>query len=157
MLSDLLGALWRRVPNKLKRLTMRASNARFSVSAGAIITNGEGKVLLLKHRFRPSPGWGVPGGFLKQGEQPEAGLRRELLEEVDLELKDVKLFFVRTFKRPSQVEIIFTARTTDDTDRLSYEIQKAAWFSPDELPSELPADQARLIKRAFADGVAAKD
>ena len=156
MLNDLLGAVWRRVPNKLKRLTMRASNAQFSVSAGAIITNSEGKVLLLKHRFRPSPGWGVPGGFIKQGEQPEAGLRRELREEVELELEDIKLFFTRTFKRPSQVEIIFTARTTGDTDRLSYEIQKAAWFLPDELPDELPADQARLIKRAFADGVAAK-
>lgn len=157
MLNDLLGALWRRVPSKLKRLTMRASQARFSVSAGAIITNAEGKVLLLKHRFRPSPGWGIPGGFIKQGEQPEAGLRRELREEVDLELKDVKLFFTRTFKRPSQVEIIFTARTTDDTERLNFEIQKAAWFSPGTLPVELPADQAQLIKRAFANGVAAKD
>ena len=157
MLNDLLGALWRRVPGKLKRLTMRASNARFSVSAGAIITNGDGKVLLLKHRFRPSPGWGIPGGFIKLGEQPEAGLRRELREEVELELKDVKLFFTRTFKRPSQVEIIFTARATDDTDRLSFEIQKAGWFSRDELPDELPSDQAQLIKRALADGVASKD
>ena len=157
MLNDLLGAVWRRVPRILKRWIMRASQSRFAVTAGGIITDNEGRVLLLKHRFRPSPGWGVPGGFIEQGEQPEAALRRELREEVELELKDVKLFFTRTFRQPPQVEIIFTARAIEDTERLSFEIQKAAWFSPDELPAKLPKDQAQLIKRAFDDGVATGD
>jgi 8-oxo-dGTP diphosphatase len=157
MLSDLLGAIWRRVPKRLKRLTMRISQSHFAVTAGAIITNDDGRVLLLKHRFRPSPGWGVPGGFIEAGEQPEEALRRELREEVELEVKDVNLFTTRTFNEPTQIEIIFTARAVEDTERLSFEIQKAAWFSLDELPAELPSDQAQLIKRALADGAGSAD
>ncbi len=157
MLNDLLGAIWRRVPKSLKRWTVRASQSRFAVTAGAIITDDEGRVLLLKHRFRPSPGWGVPGGFIEEGEQPEEALRRELREEVELEVKHVKVFTTRTFKEPKQIEIIFTARAIENTERLSFEIQKAAWFSPDELPTELPRDQAQLIKRALNDGVRSED
>jgi mutator protein MutT len=127
------------------------------VSAGAIIKDNEGRVLLLKHRFRPSPGWGIPGGFIEKGEQPEDALRRELREEVELEVEDVKLLTTRAFKEPKQIEILFTARAIDDTERLSFEIQKAAWFSLDELPTDLPKDQAQLIKRAFTDGVTTKD
>lgn len=113
--------------------------------------------MLLKHRFRPSPGWGIPGGFLEKGEQPDEAVRRELREEVELELEDVKLFATRAFNEPKQIEILFTARAVDDTERLSFEIQKAAWFSANELPADLPNDQKKLIERAFSDGVTAGD
>lgn len=157
MLNDLLGAIWRRVPKSLKRWTVRASQSRFAVTAGAIITDNEGRVLLLKHRFRPSPGWGMPGGFIEEGEQPEEALRRELREEVELEVKDVKLFTTRAFNEPKQIEILFTARAIDNTERLSFEIQKAAWFVLSELPKELPEDQAELIKLALNDGARPQD
>jgi len=157
MLNDLLGVIWRRVPKRLRRWVMRVSQSRFAVSAGAIITNKDGRVLLLKHRFRPSPGWGIPGGFIEEGEQPDEALRRELREEVELEVTDVKLFVVRAFNEPKQVEILFTAHAIDDTERLSFEIQKAAWFSLEDLPSQLPKEQVQLIRRALDDGVATKD
>ena len=157
MLSDLLGAIWRRAPKLMRRWTVRLSHPRFAVTAGAIITDPSGRVLLLKHRFRPGSGWGMPGGFLEKGEQAEEALRRELREEVSLELENVKLFTTRTFKRPGQVEIVFTARAVGVSDQLSFEIQKAAWFSLDELPGELPKDQAHLIKRALKDGAGPQD
>ncbi len=153
MLNDLLGTIWRRLPRRLRRWMVRSYQPHFAVSAGAIITNRDGQVLLLKHRFRPSPGWGIPGGFIEKGEQPEQALRRELREEAELELEDVKLFMTRAFKEPKQIEILFTARAIDDPERLSFEIQKAGWFSAGELPADLPRDQAQLIKRAFDDGV----
>ena len=157
MLNDLLGAIWRRAPKSLRRWTVRISHPRFAVTAGAVITDAHGRVLLLKHRFRPGTGWGMPGGFLEAGEQPEEALRRELREEVGLEIEKLKLFVTRTFQRPKQVEIVFTARAMGRPDQLSFEIQKIAWFSPDDLPKELPADQAQLIKRALNDGARAQD
>lgn len=99
----------------------------------------------------------MPGGFLEAGEQPEEALRRELREEVGLEIEKLKLFVTRTFQRPKQVEIVFTARAIGRPDQLSFEIQKTAWFSPDDLPIELPADQAQLIKRALNDGARLQD
>ena len=157
MLNDLMGAIWRRVPRRLKRWTMRMSNPRFAVTAGAIITDNRGRVLLLKHRFRPGTGWGMPGGFMQEGEQAEEALRRELREEVGLEIEKLELFTTRAFKVPRQVEIVFTARAIGDTNELNFEIQKAAWFFPNEFPQELPKDQAQLIKRALDDGVGLQD
>jgi len=152
MLKDLLGAIWRRAPKALRRWTVRISHPRFAVTAGAIVTDGRGRVLLLKHRFRPGSGWGLPGGFIEHGEQPEEGLRRELREEVGLEVERLKLFTVRAFKRPKQVEIVFMAQAVGNPDELNFEIQEAAWFLPGEFPPELPRDQYDLIKRALNDG-----
>jgi 8-oxo-dGTP diphosphatase len=157
MLNDLLGAIWRRVPGSLRRWTMRLSHPQFAVTAGAVITDERGRVLLLKHRFRPGSGWGMPGGFLTEGEQPQEALRRELREEVGLELEKLELFTTRAFKVPRQVEIIFTAQAIGDTNELNFEIQKAAWFFLNELPPELPKDQAQLIKRALHDGARLQD
>jgi len=157
MLTDFLGAIWRRVPRSLRRWTVRLSHPRFAVTASAVITDSRGRVLLLKHRFRPGTGWGMPGGFMEAGEQPEEALRRELREEIGLEVDKLRLFTTRAFREPKQVEIVFRARAIGDPDQLSFEIQKAAWFSPDELPGELPKDQALLIKRAFNDGARLQD
>jgi len=157
MLNELLGAVWHLVPKRLRRWGVRLSHPQFSVTAGAVITDSRGRVLLLKHRFRPGTGWGLPGGFMAEGEQPEATLRRELREEVGLEVEKVELFTTRAFNVPKQVEILFTARAIGDTNELNFEIQKAAWFFLNELPEELPKDQVQLIKRALGDGAQLQD
>ena len=152
MLNDILGAVWRGAPRAVRRWTMRLWHPRFAVTTGAVVTDRQGRVLLLKHRFRPGSGWGVPGGFLEKGEQLEAALRRELREEVGLEVEHVRLLTTHTFKKPKQVEIIFSCRAVGEPEELNFEIQKAAWFLPGELPAELPESQARLIKRVMNDG-----
>jgi ADP-ribose pyrophosphatase YjhB (NUDIX family) len=157
MLHDLLGAIWRRVPKTLRRWTVRLSHPRFAVTAGAIVTDQRGRVLLLKHRFRPGAGWGMPGGFIEEGEQPEDALRRELREEIGLEVEQLRLFTTRSFKNAKQVEIVFIARAVGDPAQLSFEIQKAVWFLPGEFPEGLPEDQAEMIKRALTDGARPQD
>ena len=149
MFKDLLGTIWRRAPGALRRWTVRFSHPRFAVTAAAIITDGRGRVLLLKHRFRPGSGWGLPGGFIEKGEQPDAALRRELREEIGLEVEQLKLFAVRAFKKPKQVEIVFMGQAIGNTDELNFEIQEALWFLPGKFPAELPRDQTEMIKRAL--------
>ena len=157
MLKDPVGAIWRRIPGRLKYWAVRFKEPRFTVTAAAIVLDDAGRVLLLHHRFRPGSGWGIPGGFIERGEQPEAALRRELREEVALEIKDLKLFSTRAFKRAKQIEIVFCCRALGETDKLSFEIKRAAWFHPHELPKELSSDQAKLIKLALADGAETHD
>jgi 8-oxo-dGTP diphosphatase len=157
MLNDLLAAIWRRAPKAVRRWTVRLSHPRFAVTAGAVVTDTRGRVLLLKHRFRPGTGWGMPGGFIEEGEQPEEALRRELREEVGLEVEQLRLVTTRAFKQPKQVEIVFLCQAAGDTDQLNFEIQKAAWFFPGELPEQLPQDQAQLIKHALSDGAGPPD
>jgi 8-oxo-dGTP diphosphatase len=157
MLKDVMGAIWRRTPRKLKTWVVRFTEPRFTVTAGAIVSDDAGRVLLLRHRFRPGSGWGMPGGFIEYGEQPEAALRRELREEVGLEIQDVKVFTSRAFKKPKQIEIVFRCRALGEIERLSFEIKKAAWFYKHELPKELPPDQTQLIKLALANGAETSD
>src|SRR5215510_13359392 len=102
MWSNLLASIWRRVPRSIRRWSMRLTNARFTATAGAIVFDENSRVLLLKHRFRPGGGWGLPGGFLRADEQADMALRRELIEEIGLELETVELLKVRVFTRPRQ-------------------------------------------------------
>src|SRR5512138_2632867 len=112
MLKRLLAAAYRRMPVSLRRGIVLLTQARFTVTAGAVILNEEGCVLLVKHVFRPGSGWGVPGGFINKGEQAEEAARRELREEIGLELDRVELAFVRTVEQVNQLEVIFRCRAS---------------------------------------------
>ena len=157
MLKDLAGVIWRRMPAKLKGWGVRFTQTRFTVTTAAIITNSEGRVLLLHHRFRPGSGWGIPGGFVERGEQPDEALRRELREEVGLEIANLELFKTRAFGKAKQIEILFRCRAQGETEQLNFEIKRLAWYDPHELPKELPREQAALIKLAVANGAGTHD
>ena len=148
MLKDFLGALWRYLPGSVRRRVVRLGQKRFTVTAGAIIFDAEGRILLLDHVFRPDSGWGLPGGFINKGEQPADGLRRELREEIGLEVEGLELVVVRTLHRP-QVEMYFTATPMGRAEPCSFEIKRAEWFTVDNLPRDLSKDQRDLIKLAL--------
>jgi 8-oxo-dGTP diphosphatase len=150
MFIEFLGAIWGRLPSPARRRLVRLGQRRFTATVAAMIFDAEGRVLLLDHVFRPDSGWGVPGGFLAKGEQPEAALRRELKEEINIELESVELLFARTLLKPRQMEIYFRARAIGQPEPCSFEIRSAGWFSIDDLPPELSRDQRRLIQRALA-------
>jgi len=131
---------------------MRLAHTRFTVTAGAVIFNDKGEVLLLKHRFRAGSGWGLPGGFMEKGEQPIDALRRELREEIDLEVQDVEVFAARSFRKPKQVEVLFRARANAPVKSQTVEVELAEWFALDALPQGLPRDQRVYIERAAKTG-----
>lgn len=132
----------------MRRWTMRLAHTRFTVTAGAVIFNDKHEVLLLKHRFRAGSGWGLPGGFMEQGEQPIDALRRELREEIGLEVDDVEVFAARSFRKPKQVEVLFRARANAQVKSVTIEVERAEWFALDSLPEGLPRDQRVYIERA---------
>jgi len=145
---NLISKIWRRLPVRVRRWSMRLTHTRFTVTAGAIIFNQAGEILILKHRFRAGSGWGLPGGFLERGEQPIDALRRELREELDLEIEDVEIFTARSFRKPKQVEVLFRGRAGGPVKPRTMEVERAEWFSLDALPEGLPRDQRRLVEQA---------
>jgi ADP-ribose pyrophosphatase YjhB (NUDIX family) len=148
MLTELLGQVWRRLPVAVRLRLSRLGQPRFTVTVAAMLFDDEEQILLLEHTFRADRGWGVPGGFIARGEQPETALRRELREEVSIELDEVRFLFTRTL-RFGQVELYYRARVIGDPVVSSFEIKQAKWFPLSALPPELSKDQARLIQRAL--------
>ena len=131
---------------------MRLTHTRFTVTAGAIIFNNKGEVLLLKHRFRAGSGWGLPGGFLEKGEQPIEAMRRELREEIGLEVADAEVFAARSFRKPMQDEVLFRCSANALVKPRNMEVERAEWFAIDSLPEGLPRDQRLYIERAAKSG-----
>jgi len=112
-----------------------------------IIQNEQGEILLCK---MPSirgvfPGqWGLPGGGIEDGETPEGALRRELHEEVGLEVRDVQpLFFTygsyyKTFPDGSRREmdmlfLLFSCREASGEVHLNAEFETYAWVKISSL------------------------
>ncbi|HKG14494.1 MAG TPA: NUDIX hydrolase [Pyrinomonadaceae bacterium] len=153
MLKSLAAKAWRGAPLFVRRAGVWLTQPRFAVTAGAVVCDERGRVLLLKHVLRKGSGWGVPGGFLKSGEQPEEAIRRELREETGLALDSLELAFVRTLKGVRQVEVIFRARMKSGAlagVEKGFEIDRAEWFEPDSLPDSVGPDQHRIIGRALS-------
>ena len=155
MLKSLLARVWRGSPRFVRSAGVWLTQPRFAVTAGAVVSDERGRVLLLRHVLRKGSGWGVPGGFLTAGEQPEEAVRREVREETGLELDSVELAFVRSLENAHQVEIVFRCRmraaALEGLEKC-FEIDGAGWFARDELPQGLGSDQRRLIERALGGG-----
>ncbi|HYP02238.1 MAG TPA: NUDIX hydrolase [Pyrinomonadaceae bacterium] len=159
MWKKLLGTLWRGSPKRVRRWGVWLVEPRFLVTVGAVVLDEGGRVMLLNHEFRAGSGWGIPGGFLEGGEQPAEALRRELREEIGVELDALELIHVRTLRRPQQVEIHFRCRVRAGKRATpqSMEINSVGWFEADRLPPELSDDQRRIIKHALAGGANAAE
>ncbi len=142
--------MWAKTPPFLRLKIIRSTQKKFTVSVAAIIFNNKGEVLLLNHILRPKFNWGIPGGFINHGEQPEDALRRELREETGIELENVEMIRVRTINR--HIEILFRAEGKGKAEVKSHEISDVGWFSADNLPERLSEVQKVIIQKFLDSG-----
>jgi len=152
MLGRIFAGLWRRAPKWARRSGVLLTESRFTVTVGALVIDSSDRVLLLHHRFRPGGGWGIPGGFMRPREQAEEAVRRELREEIGLEIELVNVAFIRTLQKYRQVEIIFRCAPKGIPLPRGFEINRAEWFELNSLPECLSEDQRGLIRRALGSG-----
>lgn len=78
-------------------------------------------------------------GFLEPGETLEEGVKREILEEVSIKVKNIKYFGSQPWPYPNSLMIGFVAEYESGEIAVDgVEITEAGWFGVDNLP-ELPS------------------
>jgi len=134
------------------------SSAPFWASGG-LIHDGHGQIVLVRTR-RPSTSglWCTPGGLLEKGETTDGGLRREVREEVGLDVIDPVLTRIihETLTEGERARhgyfAQFIARAPSEELRPGHEVIEARWF--DGLPANLAfredyaEDYSRIRKAA---------
>lgn len=62
-----------------------------AIGVGGFVLNPDGRMILLRRANDPGKGLlGLPGGFVDAGETAEAALQRELKEEINLEIDNLR-------------------------------------------------------------------
>jgi ADP-ribose pyrophosphatase YjhB (NUDIX family) len=115
-------------------------------AAGAFIFDARNRALFIRRAKEPRKGTiAIPGGFIDVGESAEEGLRREVREEVGIEIDDLTFLGSCPNDYPFQgvtypvVDVIFTARAVDPAAARSLgEVDGLMWralgdVDPDEF------------------------
>ena len=111
----------------------RWTRPRFSLGAVGIVFNERGELLLVEHVFHPYHPWGLPGGWVERGEAPQDAVRRELREELELDVEvgpvvSAELGFSR------HLDLAYLCVPLNTVGRLCNEIVDYRWMSVDDLP-----------------------
>ena len=125
---------------------------RPNVGVGVYIMDGKGNLLLMLRSTAHEPGtWCPPGGHLEMGESFLDVCKREVMEEVGLDLEDVEfLGAVNNIFSPEKhyVNIDFVAKGVSGTPKIC-EPDKCAemgWYPLNKLPQPLMLPTANLFK-----------
>lgn len=152
---DALASVWRRLPRRARSFVLHRTQASFLCGVVGIVTDDEGRVLMLEHRFRVPHAWGLPGGFLKRGERPELGLARELREETGIAI-EVRPDIVHTIyeRGPGMVTLVLEARHASGELRFGAELLGGRWCAPDALPDGTFPAHVEAVSRWAAGTIA---
>jgi nucleoside triphosphatase len=112
-----------------------------------LVWNKGGKLLLCKMDSERGvfPGeWGLPGGGIEPGEQMEDALRRELREELGVEVRDIRPAFFKdslrekTLPNGSKITVymiflLFHCKALSDQLQLNEEFTEYRWVNAEEI------------------------
>ena len=149
-----MGALtgWRYCPRCASNLRLEPGHAvcpecgytQYASSVPAVSAfarDGEGRILLARRAFEPDAGkWDSPGGFLEEGEEPIAGLERELREETSLgcEVGDFVGVFVDTYGEGpdarSALNLVWEVRILPGDPVAADDVSELRWFDEERAP-----------------------
>ena len=105
------------------------------ISPAVIIAIERDKKLLLAHNTAwPEDRYSIIAGFVEPGERLEETVKREIREEVSIEVKNIKYFGSQTWPFPNSLMLGFTAEyEKGEIKPDGVEISKAGFYSPDEI------------------------
>jgi NAD+ diphosphatase len=115
-----------------------------ATSTAGILRNAEGQVLLTLRAREPARGtWDLPGGFVSPLESAEDSMRREIKEELNLDIKALR-YFVSLPNRylfsglvVFTIDLVFIADIDDASNiKAADDVADYRFFDPHTLPVE---------------------
>ena len=108
----------------------------WSLGVRTLVLDSEGRVLLVRHSYRP--GWFLPGGGVHKWETLEDAAIREAREEGAVEIGSLEpLFGIYANFTPYRCDhvALFVAHHWQSVDARSAEIAETGFYAPDALPN----------------------
>ena len=110
---------------------------------------GQSKYAYVAHKYE------FPGGKIEKGERGEDTVKRELLEELDLEVTVGGLYARQLFEYPDFIIDLFLYECEKISDFTLKEHESYAWIAPKDLKEDewAPADKEIVLslKRIFGE------
>ena len=107
---------------------------RLSPAVIVAVVNGDQILLARNKRFR-RPFYSVLAGFVEPGETLEACVRREIREEVGLNVRNIRYFGSQPWPFPNSLMVGFVADYASGEITVdNHELMEAAWFPSRALP-----------------------
>lgn len=124
------------------------------VPAAVALIERRGRVLLARRGRPPYAGsWDLPGGFLEAGEAPEAGLRRELEEELGVGTRRLRLVGFATDRYGPRgfplLTLVYRVTPAPGPLRPADDVTDVRWFPLERVPWRAIrfAGMRRLLRR----------
>ena len=141
-------------PDERAKVCSQCGNINYpSASPAVIVAVRKEKQILLAHSNRHPVGrYSVLAGFVELGETLEECVKREVREEVGLDIKNIRYFGSQSWPFPNSLMIGFTAEYAGGEITVDHrEILDAKWFSAGDLPQGPPRlSIARRLIESFA-------
>lgn len=98
----------------------------------ALVHDGKGNVVLLKQNYISSIYRNLVSGYMQPGENAENAAKREIQEEIGLEVKHLEIAGTWWFGKKEMLMIGFFAETENIPLHLSGEVDAAEWYPVDK-------------------------
>jgi len=124
------------------RVCPKCGRIDYPVLSPAVITAvSNGDKLLLAHNVKFIDGrYSIIAGFVESGESAEDAIRREIMEEVGIKVKNIRYFGSQCWPFPHSFMLGFTAEyDSGEIHPDGVEIDKAGWFTVDQFPKLPPS------------------
>lgn len=141
--------IWGMFPLWAHALAAWMLRPRFGVGVAALVFDAQGRVLLFKHTYRKFP-WGLPGGALEYGEQPQDAIVREFHEETGMAIEVIRLLMGHSSPYFHHVGLVYLCKVVGGEFRESYEISEIQYFDVNDLPRMI-FDEKDLIRSVHKD------
>lgn len=111
-----------------------------------IIRDADECILLVRHTYGPDC-WTLPGGGMERGEEPEAAARREMREELGIELIECESLDTlgEEISGSRHTAYLFSARAKGKIVPDGREIATARYYSADAFPQDTGAIAHRHV------------